>query len=79
MLSTLSKGIPIINVTQCAGGSVLMGYYETSVALLEMGVVNGKNITTESAVAKAMYLLGIGVSPGSFKTIFETALRGEMN
>ncbi len=75
----IQKGIHIINVTQCVGGSVLMGYYETSTKLEKIGLVNGKNITTESALTKAMYLLGMGISHNSFKTIFETSIRGEMH
>lgn len=74
----IKKGLHIINVTQCSGGSVFMGHYETSEKLREMQLVNGKDITTEAAVAKAMYLLGTGVPDKLFKTIFETSLRGEM-
>lgn len=72
------KGLHIINVTQCSGGSVFMGHYETSEKLKEMQLVNGKDITTEAAIAKAMYLLGTRVPDKLFKTIFETPLRGEM-
>lgn len=74
----ITKGVHIINVTQCSGGSVIMGQYETSRALKKMGVISGKDITTESAIAKAMYLLGAKVSSKTFKTIFETSLRGEI-
>jgi L-asparaginase len=72
------KGLHIVNVTQCSGGSVIMGQYETSEHLKNMQVINGKDITTEAAVTKLMYLLGSEVSPKLFKTIFETSLRGEM-
>ncbi len=74
----VKKGLHIINVTQCSGGSVFMGHYETSEKLKEMQLINGKDITTEAAVTKAMYLLGTGVPDKLFKTIFETPLRGEM-
>ena len=76
---TIKKGIPIINVTQCSGGSVMMGQYETSSQLKQLGLISGKEITTEAAVTKLMFMLGEGVSIKTFKTIFETSLRGEMS
>ena len=74
----ISRGIHIVNVTQCSGGSVNMGQYETSTMLKELGVISGNDITTEAAITKLMYLLGQGISQKDFKEIFETPLRGEL-
>ncbi len=75
----IKKGIHIVNVTQCQGGSVIMGHYETSTQLKEIGVISGKDITTESAVAKMMYLLGENIDKEGFKCNFERSLRGELS
>lgn len=74
----IDRGLHIVNVTQCSGGSVMMGRYSTSEKLKKLQLINGGDITTEAAITKLMYLLGSGVSHKSFRTIFETSLRGEL-
>jgi L-asparaginase len=75
----IQSGLHIVNVTQCSGGSVNMGQYETSTALKSLGVISGKDITTEAAITKLMYLLGHNIPQNEFKNVFETSLRGEIS
>lgn len=74
----IQKGIHIVNVTQCSGGSVILGKYEASEHLRRMGIINGKDITTEAAVTKMMILLKKIVSDNSLKIRFEENICGEI-
>ena len=76
--SITSKNIPVVNVTQCSGGSVDMSLYHTNKEYKNIGIISGKDITTEAAIAKLMFMLGQNISANSFKTKFESSLRGEM-
>ena len=74
----ISRGIILLNVTQCKAGSVVMGKYQTSEEMRQIGVVNGYDMTTESALAKLMYLLGTGLPKDEVISLMQFSLRGEM-
>jgi L-asparaginase len=74
----IARGIIIYNVTQCKGGAVDMGKYETSMKLGQIGVIGGSDITTESAIAKMMFLLGQGHKNGEIERLLQVSLRGEL-
>ncbi len=75
----VKKGIIVLNVTQCPAGSVEMWRYQTGRHLLDIGVISGYDITTESAIAKLMYLMGNCQSVGEIKTHLKCSLKGEIN
>jgi L-asparaginase len=75
----IKRGVIIMNVSQCIGGEVIQGRYETSAKLDELGVVSGKDITAEAAVTKLMFLLGNEKKPAEIIKKLGKPLVGEMD
>jgi len=75
----IDKGGIILNVTQCHGGSVEMGLYETSRQMLAAGIISGKDITSEASVTKLMHLLGRYSSSQKVAESLNKSLAGEIS
>lgn len=75
----INQGIIVANVSQCPGGYVDMGIYQTSTRLQEIGVLNGSDLTEEAAITKMIHLLGTYDDNDTIKELFQSNLVGEMS
>nr|HPM16010.1 asparaginase domain-containing protein [Bacteroidales bacterium] len=77
--AAVSKGIIILNITQCPAGSVSMNSYACGARLQEAGVLSGYDMTTEAAVTKIMLLTGLFSDNVRVKYFLSQSLNGEFS
>lgn len=77
MVREAAKEKILVNVTQCTCGMVDMSIYSNGKALMDVGVVSGGDITTESALAKLFHLMGNFSDNKEVKRLMAENLRGE--
>lgn len=77
LTDAIERGIIIVNISQCPGGRVVQGRYETSKKLQQIGVISGADMTTEAAVTKLMLLIGEYGSSNA-KTMIGLPIAGEL-
>ncbi len=73
----IKRGVIVINVSQCLGGSVSHGKYKASSALEKIGVIEGGEMTFESAITKLMVVLGMHISTDQKVGKLKFNMRGE--
>lgn len=73
-----NNGTLVVVCSQCVQGAVSLGTYETSKALRDIGAVTGKDMTTEAALTKLIYLFSRYDSIDQIREKMTENLRGEI-
>ena len=74
----ISRGIIILNVTQCVNGAVHSNRYMGGDYLSTAGVVSGHDLTFEAAITKMMFLFGLGLGHDEVVRRLTEPIAGEL-
>ena len=76
--SAVEAGISVVITTQCLYDSSDLRVYQVGNKLLELGVIQGRDMTTEAAMTKLMWAIGQGMSQKEIRKLFAIDLAGEV-
>ena len=75
----VEDGISVVVTTQCLYDSANLQVYQVGTKLLELGVIQGRDMTSEAAMTKLMWAIGQGMNPEEIKKLFARNLAGEVD
>ena len=71
-------GMSGVVTTQCLYDRANLGVYQVGSKLLELGVIQGRDMTTEAAMTKLMWAIGQNMAPEEIRAVFARSLAGEI-
>ena len=74
----VEDGISVVVTTQCLYDSADLRVYQVGTKLLELGVIQGRDMTSEAAMTKLMWGIGQGMDQEEIKELFARNLAGEV-